>query len=490
MENFIQDFSVLSDRPVRWCEIDEKGACGGDCRMRDETCARYKVVPGDPDPWPNQEAYSDGSGSWKCKCVSPTALNINDMVIDNFSRDDLESKVAQLSGDELLDNFLQIEVTNDMIANFQAFDAHESDCVFGILNYLKLVPRRVNLNIAAQYLRGANTAEMLDFFSENRDNNLYKFLLYPIKYDPANMIRAKRDCYVMLNEIEQRIKDNHAVVFGFNRKQNPNHVMILMKFQGKLMLLEPKNCQAGEILVIEGKEHILEFLYTLAHDTIEWFVIAHFGHEFWYSVGQREEEQRQREEEERRQREEEERRQREEQRRLQEEKQQPQEQHHFDRAFNDILNKYRLARADRTRRRLNDQDAQMVNQFGAALSVPVPQLVQNLYLAEDNKQNNLYVQAVRTHNPVNTIALMWDIYDQLILSKIHEGIFGGHQHNQQERRILEFLILEKGYRPTDVVLMVDPELFIDFERLWGTPGSHQFLNFLQGHPQFKQFFPE
>ena len=166
MENFIQDFSVLSDRPVRWCEIDEKGACGGDCRMRDETCARYKVVPGDPDPWPNQEAYSDGSGSWKCKCVSPTALNINDMVIDNFSRDDLESKVAQLSGDELLDNFLQIEVTNDMIANFQAFDAHESDCVFGILNYLKLVPRRVNLNIAAQYLRGANTAEMVDFFSE------------------------------------------------------------------------------------------------------------------------------------------------------------------------------------------------------------------------------------------------------------------------------------------------------------------------------------
>jgi len=477
------------------CEIDEKGACGGDCRMRDETCARYKVVPGGPDPWPNQEAYSDGSDSWKCKCVAPTALNINDMVIDNFSRDDLESKVAQLSDDETLDNLLQIEVTNDMIANFQVFDAHKSDCVFGILNYLKLVPRRVNLNIAAQNLRGANTAEMLDFFSENRDNNFYKYVFLPIKYDPAKMIRG-------LNAIEQRIKDNHAVVFGFIRKHNPNHVMILMKFQGKLMLVEPQNCQAGKILVIEGKEHILAYLYK-AQDTIEWFVIAHFGHEFWYSVGQREEEQRQREEEERRQREEEERRQREEeerrqreeQRRLQEEeqrrreeKQQPQEQQHFDRAFNDIFNKYRLARADRMRRRLNDQDAQIVNQFGAALSVPVPQLVQNLYLAEDNEQKNLYVQAFQTNIPVETLVRMWDIYDQLILYKIYEIISGGVYRTKNP--LLEFLILEKGYRPTDVLLMVEPELFIDFERVWGTPGSHQFLNFLQGHPQFKQFFPE
>ncbi len=458
------------------CEIDEKGGgCGGDCRIRDENCARYKVVPGGPDPWPKQEAYSDGSDSWKCKCVAPTALNINDMVIDNFSRDDLESKVAQLSGDEGLDNLLQIEVTNDMIANFQVLDNHQSDCVFAVLNYLKLVPRKVNLNIAAQNLRGANTAEMLDFFSENRDNNLYKYVFYPIKYDPANMIRG-------LNEIEQRIKDNHAVVFGLNRKYKPNHVMILMKFQGKLMLVEPQNCQAGQIRGIEGKEHILAFLYR-AQDTIEWFVVTHYGHEFWYSVGQREEkEQRQREEEEeQRQREEEERRQR-------EEKQQPQEQQHFDRAFNDIFNKYRLARADRTRRRLNDQDAQIVNQFGAELDVPVPKLVQNLYLDEDNKQKNLYVQAFQTNIPDETLVRMWDIYDQLILYKIYEIISGGVYRTKNP--LLEFLILEKGYRPIDVLSLVNRELLSEFMRVWGTPGSHQFLNFLQGHPQFKQFFPE
>ena len=167
-----------------------------------------------------------------------------------------------------------------------------------------------------------------------------------------------------------------------------------------------------------------------------------------------------------------------------------QQQQHFDLSFNDMFNRYRSARADRTRRRLNYQDAQTVNQFGAAMRDPVPQLVQDLYLKEENDHAKLISAAFRTNIPVETLVTMWNIYDHLILHQIYTAIFEGHQHNQQERRILEFLILEKGYRPSDVVLMVDPKLFIDFERLWGTPGSHQFLNFLQGHPQFKQFFPE
>jgi len=190
-----------------------------------------------------------------------------------------------------------------------------------------------------------------------------------------------------------------------------------------------------------------------------------------------EEERRQREEEERRQREEEERRQREEKQQPQEEKlereekQQPaqpnndyiqmffpqrgdaeefvfvapqqQQQQHFDLSFNDMFNRYRSARADRTRRRLNYQDAQTVNQFGAAMRDPVPQLVQDLYLKEENDHAKLISAAFRTNIPVETLVTMWNIYDHLILHQIYTAIFEGHQHNQQERMILEFLILEK-----------------------------------------------
>ncbi len=167
----------------------------------------------------------------------------------------------------------------------------------------------------------------------------------------------------------------------------------------------------------------------------------------------------------------------------------PQQQHLDPPLLNDMFNRYRSARADRTRRRLNYQDAQTVNQFGAAMRDPVPQLVQDLY-SEDNDHAKLISAVFRTNIPVETLAKMWDIYDHLILHQIYTAIFEGHQHNQQERRILEFLILEKGYRPSLVLKLLDPELLSNFIRLLGRPDSHEFLNFLQRHPHFRQFFPE
>ncbi len=129
-----------------------------------------------------------------------------------------------------------------------------------------------------------------------------------------------------------------------------------------------------------------------------------------------------------------------------------------------------------------------MNQFGETLSVPVPQLVQDLYSDEKNNYAKLISSAFRTNIPVETLVGLGDIYEHLILPLIYPAIFEGPRGPR--RVLLEFLILDKGYRPSLVLKLLDPVLWSNFNRFFGDPSPHEFLNFLQGHPQFKQFFPE
>lgn len=273
---------------MAYCAIDEKGACSGNC-AEGESCVRYQVVVGGHDPWPLQIPYEDDDTktSWKCKCLSPQAEGIDEMSID-FTRDDLEFKVDRLSIDEKLDNLFQKKITPEMILDFRRLNAHGMDCVFGVLNYLKLVPRQESLNLAYQHLQGASILEALEFFSENRDNNLYgKVLLHLggmgrqrvfFTVDIPGIIRLR------LDSIVRRIKDNHAVIFGIMRNQGPNHVMILMKLHGMLMLVDPQRFHEGEILVRYGKDNIIQHLLDDG-DIDELFVVVRYGHEFWFRAG-------------------------------------------------------------------------------------------------------------------------------------------------------------------------------------------------------------
>ena len=274
------------------CKIDVvKGDCTGRC-AEGEACSQYQVVYGGPDPHPQQQVYAhdENKTEWKCKCVASLAEGIDEMNIDSFTRDNLVSRVARLSIDEKLDNLFQKRITQEMLEDFSRLNAHGMDCVFGVLNYLKLVPRQELLNVACQHFHGASIVLALDFFSENRDNNLYGEVNLPI----ADMRRQRADVFftgrttvdipgmirLRLAGIVQRIKDNHAVIFGIIRAEGLNHVMILMKLHGILMLVDPQySPYPGFPLLIVGEDNIIVYLL----DGIdELFVVVRYGHEFWF----------------------------------------------------------------------------------------------------------------------------------------------------------------------------------------------------------------
>ena len=279
------------------CAIDEKhGVCEGNCAEEGESCVRYQVVDGGPDPHPQQLVYvhDENNTEWKCKCVAPLAEGIDEMNIDSFTRDNLELRVARLSIDEKLDNLFQKEITPEMVLNFRMLNAHGMDCVFGVLNYLKLVPRQEVLNFAHQHLQGAHIVLALEYFSENRDNNLYGEVAFPI----ADMRRQRANVYFTgrttvdipriirqrLNGIVRRIKDNHAVIFGIIRNQGVNHVMILMKLRGTLWLVDPQQFVFGLPRLVVGEDNIIQNILDDGNiDAL--YVIVRYGHEFWFGPG-------------------------------------------------------------------------------------------------------------------------------------------------------------------------------------------------------------
>ena len=209
------------------------GDCSGDC-PQNQTCKKYKVVP-DVDLHPEQVSYSDDQkNQWKCDCKYPPTQV--EMEVDTITLQDLKQLANRIQGVKNLDYLFQKRLTQDMVDEFERLSAHSNDCVFGVLQFLKLATPEQSMTLASQNLQGCGGdlwCTILLILNNNPSNNWYKLhCFYLFLPDRFRQIFSKMD-------------GENAVLIGIKRSTGSSHALIFAKISDKPVLIDPQVVMPG-----------------------------------------------------------------------------------------------------------------------------------------------------------------------------------------------------------------------------------------------------